>query len=120
MLQRVKFMGFFKVTPVEQKYVAYTGDCFHFGIYDVGKGKIGVVADFSQKEMKFRVDIIDTQKWQYLESIWLPIGYSFTSSIEATNRGLVKTFIDVDKGLYIYSDVVGEDEEYVTKIVRFK
>lgn len=100
-------------------YKAYPEKIYHFGIYDVGNNKVGIAGGINLEKMIYRLDIIDSVQWRYLKSIWLPMGYSFQKSITSNFRGLVKAFIDVDKGLYVYSDIVGADFEYMVKITRF-
>lgn len=100
-------------------YRAYPGEIHHFGIYDAGNNKIGIAGGINLEKMIYRLDIIDSARWRYVKSIWLPMGYSFQKSMTGNFRGLVKAFIDVDRGLYVYSDIVGEDFDYMVNISRF-
>jgi hypothetical protein len=101
-------------------YKAYDGNIYHFGIHDVGVDKIGVAGSLNLERMTYRLDIINTREWSYIESIWLPMGYSFKRSIATMYRGLIRSYLDVDRGIYVYSDIVGEDFEYMVRILRFK
>jgi hypothetical protein len=101
-------------------YEAYPYDIYHFGIYDVGVNKIGIIAEINLDIMKFRLDIINIQSWEYKESLWLPIGYGFKNMLSTHYRGLSKGYINVDKGIYIFHDTVGEDFDHVVKVIKFK
>jgi hypothetical protein len=101
-------------------YEAYPDNVFHFGIYDIGREKIGVAADVNIENMTFRLDVIDIKHWEYKESIWLPMNYGFKKTLATNYRGLVKGYINIDEGIYIHLDTVGEDFDFVAKIKKFK
>lgn len=119
-------IGYYKTNGWEKKmrrkvvYLPYPDNIYHFGLYDVGQDKIGIVGDIDLKTMKFRLDIIKIGSYQYKESIWLPIGIEFTQVISTDNMGYLQAYINVEKGIYIWHDLVGEDLEYTVKITRFK
>jgi hypothetical protein len=122
--------GFYKSDGWEEKflktnkkkivYIPYPDPVYHFGIHDVGEDKIGIVGDIDLEQMKFRLDIIDSNLFTYLESIWFPIGIGFKTKVSFSNRGFTNNYFDVDKGIYIWQDVEGENFEYVVKISKFK
>jgi hypothetical protein len=122
--------GFYKTDGWEERffqqqkkkivYVPYPDPIYHFGIHDVGKNKIGIVGDVDLKEMKFRLDIIDIISHAYRESIWFPFSVGFEIKMSDNNRGFVNHYIDVDRGIYVWEDIEGEDFDYVTKITTFK
>jgi len=101
-------------------YEAYPHDMYHFGIFDIGSDKIGVAGDVNLDKMKFRLDIINIKSREYKESIWLPIGYGFKNMLSTHYRGLSKGYINVDRGIYIFHDTVGEDFDHVVKVIKFK
>lgn len=103
-------------------YEAYPGDVYHLGMVDIGAGKMGIIGDFSVEQMSYRLDVIDTRDWRYLESIYLPSGYSFRKSLSTWNRGFNMDYIDIEQGIHVYHDcpVKAGDFEHVTHIVRFK
>ncbi len=112
---------FFKRWRSRLTYIPYPEKIYHFGLYDVGKNKIGIVGDLNLNKMLFRLDIIDTNNMNYLESIWLPIGMGFIRTIWYDNNGFNKTIINIDKGLYVWWDQEEptEDGEYFTKLTKF-
>jgi hypothetical protein len=105
----------------EMVYQACPDPQYYFGLYDIGKDKIGIVGDLDvDLKMKYRLDIIDCKTYQYIESIWFPIGSEFYHSITEQNHGGSINFIDPDKGLFIWGDREGEDRDYITRISRLK
>lgn len=110
----------YKQFGVKVIYEAYPHEMYHFGIFDIGAGKIGVVADINLDNMKFRLDIINIHSREYKKSIWLPMNYGFKNMLSTHYRGLSKGYINVDKGIYICHDTVGEDFDHVVKVIKFK
>jgi len=111
---------FLKTNKKKVVYVPYPETIHHFGIHDVGENKVGVVGDIDLEQMKFRLDIIESNSYTYIKSIWFPIGVGFKIKISDSNRGFINNYFDVDKGIYIWQDVEGEDFDYVVKISKFK
>jgi hypothetical protein len=122
--------GFYKTDGWEERfsrmrkkkvvYRAYPGVIYHFGLYDVGENKIGIVGDLDLDQMKFRLDIIDCNSHKYQESIRLPIGIGFSIILSGSHRGFIQNYIDVDRGIYIWQDIEGENSEYFVKLTKFK
>lgn len=102
------------------KYIAYPGETYHYGIYDIGTDKIGVATDLDMETMTFRLDVIDSRGGNYIESIRLPFNCGFRRSIYSGNRGLLRTFINIDMGIYVWYDTEGEDFVDTVKISRFE
>lgn len=97
--------------------VAYPGEIFHLGMYDVGKNKIGFIGDIDLQSLKFRLDVIDTRKYTYLESLWMPYHYGLMSQL-SENVG-VTNYINLDKGIYTWH-FLDEDGEFAVHLSRFK
>ncbi len=93
---------------------------FHFGLYDVGKDKLGIIADVDIKSFTFRLDIFNCKNNRYLQSIRLPFGETFLRRISSENMGYLDSYFDVDRGLYIWPDVDAESLDGQVKITRFK
>lgn len=111
-----------KKTGFKLKFYAYPDEIYHFGIYDVGKDKIGIVGDLNLNNMTFRLDIIDLNSFEYIESIWLPIDWGFAESIQQNTRGFLQSYINIDKGIHLYT---GDDEDrelfvYLNKFIITK
>ncbi|MCI0470644.1 MAG: hypothetical protein L0Y73_03195, partial [Candidatus Aminicenantes bacterium] len=100
---------FFKESGDKVIYISYPEEMYHFGIFDIGAHKIGIAADVNLDNMTFRMDVIDTNLWEYKESFWFPIDYSIKRMLSSQFRGLVKGYFNLDKGVYIYQDLTGED-----------
>jgi hypothetical protein len=111
---------FFRKTGKKVIYEAYPEPLYHFGIYDVGHNKVGVVGDIELETYKFRLDIIDISTDKYIESIWLPSGAGFIDNISTSSRGVMQIYINVDKGIYVWHDEVGEDFIDSVMITKFK
>jgi hypothetical protein len=103
-------------------YVPYSGALYHHGMYDVGKGKIGLAGGLDIEKMKYRMDIIDVNSLEYLHSIWFPVSYGFKSLHSYFSGGAIKTLLDVDRGVYIWQDIEKDGDELTTmvKITRYK
>ena len=101
-------------------YISYPEDVYHFGLYDVGKDKIGIVGDIRLDNLSFRLDVLDSRSGNYIESIWLPFGESFMNSISTESNGFYQSCIDVDMGIYAWMDVDEEDWEDTVNLTRFR
>ncbi len=101
-------------------YKALPDKIYYFGFYDVGENKIGIAGDLDLKRMKFRLDIFNANSREYLESIWLPIGHGFFRHLYSDALDFFNERINVDKGIYIWLDLEGEDLEFTTKLTRFR
>lgn len=101
-------------------YISNPEDVYYFGLYDVGKDKIGIVGDLNLDTLSFRLDILDSRNGNYIESVWLPFGVSFIRSISTESNGFYQDCVDVDRGIYIWLDVEGEDREETVKLTRFR
>jgi len=101
-------------------YKPFPDKIYHFGIFEVGKNKIGIMGDVNLEKMEQRLDILEAETCVYLESIWLPIDNQFNWRISDKARGIHLIYIDIEKGFYIWSDYEGEDFYNVVKLTRFK
>jgi hypothetical protein len=101
------------------KYLPYPGDIYYFGIYDVGKGKIGILGDINLETLEIRLDLFTTQH-KYLESIIFPAGYGTFEKINYSHYCTEKTVIDIDSGIYIFSDKEEVDEQNIVRFIKFK
>lgn len=100
--------------------VAYPDKIYYSGFYDVGQNKIGIGGDLDLEMMAFRLDIIKVDSREYWGSIWLPIGEGFFRHISDAIRGEYLTFINIDRGLYIW---IYYDDELLfpdVKLTQFK
>ncbi|MDQ1349933.1 MAG: hypothetical protein QG657_234 [Acidobacteriota bacterium] len=104
---------FFKKDGIRIVYEAYPEPLFHFGLYDVGVNKIGIIGDLDIVQLTFRLDIIDSGKMEYIESIRLPFGSGLMENIASNARGLLQTYIDIDKGVYVWFSEGDEPENRV-------
>lgn len=106
------------------RYIAepYPEPLYQFGVYDVGKGKIGIIGDIDiEKDIfEFRLDVLDAATGKYLESIRLPFGVYFRETITDGARGVHYTYIDVDKGIYLWNNAEGEELIDYTNITSLK
>jgi hypothetical protein len=59
--------------------------------------------------MAFRLDIMNAESRDYWGSIWLPVGEGFFRHISSAIRGEYHTFINIDKGIYIW--IYHDDED---------
>lgn len=100
--------------------VNYPRPLFQFGLYDVGKSKIGVIADVDTEKFEFRLDVIDIVKGEYIESYRFPFGVYLKENLSTSARGFSPTFIDVDKGIYLWCNQEGEDFIDYVRIDSFK
>ncbi|NQT80102.1 MAG: hypothetical protein HQ555_06910 [Candidatus Aminicenantes bacterium] len=101
-------------------YKPFPDNIYHFGIFEVGKNKIGIMGDINLEKMEQRLDILEAETGVYLESIWLPIDNQFNWRISDKARGIHLIYIDINKGVYIWNDYEGEDFYNVVKLTRFK
>jgi hypothetical protein len=92
---------------------------YHQGLFDVGKQKIGITADIDMEGLTFRLDIFDSRSGQYLTSIRLPLGEGFLRRTSSRNLGYLQSYINVDRGLYVWSDVACERLESAARVTRF-
>jgi hypothetical protein len=102
------------------KFISYPGIIYYFGFYDVGENKLGFAGDIDLKRMFFRLDIINIDSKDYKESIWLPIGHSFLRMLDENYTGLFQNEINIDKGIFVYTDREEENDESIVKLVRFR
>jgi hypothetical protein len=93
--------------------------CYHQGLYDVGKEKVGIAADINVKNFTFRLDIFDSRTGQYRTSIRLPLGEGFLRRTSSRNLGYLHIYINVDLGLYIWPDLAGDPQEGAVQVTRF-
>jgi hypothetical protein len=101
-------------------YISNPEEIYYFGLYDVGKDKIGIVGDLCLDTLSFRLDILDCRNGNYIENVWLPFGESFIRSISTETNAFYQDSIDVDRGIYVWLDVEGEDREQTVKLTRFR
>jgi hypothetical protein len=101
-------------------YLPNPGDIFYFGLYDVGKNKIGIIGDVNLDEIKIRLDVFGTD-YKYIESIWLPTGRGFFERLKGSPTvGAFYLCFDVDNGDYAFYERREDDEEAVVKLLKFK
>ncbi len=93
---------------------------YHFGIYDIGRNKIGIIGDLDPENFTFRLDVLEAVTGKYLESIRLPFGDGFTQNITTSARGMTPTFINIDGGYYLWNNAEGEDLIDYARITHFK
>ena len=98
----------------------YPDPIYHFGVFDVGKKKIGIIGDLDINNFTFRLDILDAVSGTYLMSIRLPFGDGLLQSISTSARGLHPLYFDIDKGYYLWNNAEGEDLIDKTQITRFR
>jgi hypothetical protein len=101
-------------------YIVGKQPVFHFGIFDVGNNKIGVVADIDVKKFVFRMDVLESHSGKYLWSIILPFGDSFITMNSTDDGGFTRHQINLDEGYYIWSDVDEEEMDSHVIIDRFQ
>ncbi len=111
---------FYKDFKKKILYKALPDKIYHFGFYDVGENKIGIAGDLDLKRMKFRLDVFNANSREYLGSIWLPIGHGFFRQLHSDERDFFRERINVDRGIYVWLDLEGEDLEFTTKLTRFR
>ncbi len=102
------------------KVELYPKPMYQFGIYDMGKKKIGIIGDLDIDGFQFRLDILDAESGAYLESIRLPFGETFARNVSSNANGQVPTYINVDKGYYLWNNAEGEDLIDYARITWFK
>lgn len=93
---------------------------YHQGLYDVGKDKIGIIADIDINGFTFRLDIFDSRAAHYLYSIRLPFGQGFLNRTSSQNRGYSESYIDIDRGIYVWTDMDEENHDGLVQVTRFK
>lgn len=98
----------------------YPDPLYQFGIYDVGKDKIGIIGDLDLDNIKCRLDILEASQGKYLESIWLPFGSGLRENMSGSSRGMSQTVIDVDNGYYLWYNEEGEDLTSYVYVNKFK
>jgi hypothetical protein len=105
-----------------KKYIVETHPepLYHFGIFDIGKNKIGIIGDLDTDNFKFRLDVLEASTGKYLESIRLPFGNGFTQNISTSAQGFHHIFINIDRGYYLWNNVEGEDFDDYARITYFK
>jgi len=102
--------------------VPYSEPLYQFGIFDVGANKIGIIGDLDieTEDLKFRLDVLDADSGKYLESVRFPFGDGILQNIGDGARGMQPTFINMDKGYYLWNNAVGEDVIDYVHITTFK
>ena len=103
-------------------YVAFPAELYHFGIYDVGPDKIGIVSGLDLENMMMHIDIIEinVNELNYTESIKLPFSTGFIRSIAHNANDFVKTCLDMEKCIYVWLDHDEQEDVDMVKITRFK
>ncbi len=99
-------------------HVSYPEPLYYYGIHDIGNNKIGIVGDIESKNYKFRLDIIDIKTARYIESVWMPSGAGFRNNLGDNAKGGGQSFINVDKGIYVFYDEIG-DEFIDSSVITF-
>jgi len=102
------------------KIALYPKPLYQFRIFDVGESKIGVIGDLDIDNFQFRLDILDAVSGAYLESIRLPFGETYARNVSNNANGQVPTYINVDKGYYLWNNAEGEDLISYARISWFK
>jgi hypothetical protein len=119
-MSQYKDTGWAKKMRRKVVYIPGPDSIFHFGLYDVGKNKIGVAAEIDTDAMTFRLDVLDQEKGSYKGSIRLPFGDSFILRNSTEDVGLYHSYFNLDSGIYIWCDLEGEDLDNTVKITKFK
>ena len=114
--QKVKLM---KRLGRTLRFIGYEGDLYHFGLHDLGPGRVGIIGDLDIAGKKFRLDVIDDRSGEYIKSIQFPGGYRFFREISDKPKGLPTMTFNLDEGLYVWSDIEGEDQDEVIRLTRF-
>ncbi|MEA2005203.1 MAG: hypothetical protein U9O50_02950 [Acidobacteriota bacterium] len=86
----------------------------------MGENKLGIAGNIDLERLAFRLDIIKIDSKEYVESIWLPIGYDFLRTLEENYTGLFQNEINIDKGIFVYTDHEEENDEFFVKLLRFR
>ena len=102
------------------KFISYPEMIYYFGFYDVGENKLGIAGDIDLERLAFRLDIIKIDSKEYVGSIWLPIGHGFLRTLDENYTGLFQNEINIDKGMFVYTDIEEENEEFFVKLLRFR
>ncbi len=102
------------------KFISYPGIIYYFGFYDVGENELGIAGDIDLERLAFRLDIIKIDSKEYVESIWLPIGHAFLRTLDENYTGLFQNEINIDKGIFVYTDYEEENGEFFVKLLRFR
>lgn len=103
-------------------YMAFPAEVYHFGIYDVGSNRIGIVSGLDLENMMLHIDIIEINlnELKYIESINLPFSTGFIRSIAHNSNDFVKTCLDMGKCIYVWLDPDEQEDVEMVKITRFK
>lgn len=100
-------------------YIPYPGEIYHLGMYNTGKNKIGIIGDIRINEFKFRLDVIDSKSHCYLESLWIPFHSGFVHEISEHYSGVVTSYFNLEKGIYIWHVFEDDQGEYSVRVSRF-
>jgi len=111
-----KFRKKLKKRNRELLFVNSDDDIYHFGIYDVGKDKIGIIGDLDLDTFHFRMDVFSASG-EYQESLMLPFGQKFIRSLRTSHTAAF--FLDLDNRVYIYADKTATDEENIVRLIHF-
>lgn len=119
-MARYKDTGWWKKVKRKVVYIAPQEPIYNFGLYDVGKGKIGVASGIDMDNMTFRLDVLDHENGKYIESIRLPFGVTFKARNSSGIAAYYYSFFDLDHGIYIWGELEGEGLDEAVKITKFK
>lgn len=119
-ISRYKDTGWAKKMRRKVVYIPSTSGVYHFGLFDVGIGKIGIVGAMDTNKMQFRLDILDSKTGEYSNSILLPFGEGFLRRISTEYLGYLNSYIDLENGIYAWSDLDDETLDNTVRVTRFK
>jgi hypothetical protein len=119
-MSQYKDTGWAKKMRRKVVYIPGPDTIFHFGLYDAGKGKIGIAGEIDTDHMTFRLDILDQENGHYKGSIRLPFGNSFIIRNSTEDLGYCYSYFDLDRGIYIWGDLEGEGLDNAVKITTFE
>jgi len=101
-------------------YIKSKQPVYHFGLFDVGEKKIGLIAEIDVDKLTFRMDVLNSLSGKYLWSIKLPFGEGFMRMISTGDSGFLRHHINLDEGYYLWSDVDEENMDAHVLINRFR
>ncbi|NIM17951.1 MAG: hypothetical protein GTO45_23100 [Candidatus Aminicenantes bacterium] len=119
-MSQYKDTGWSKKMRRKVVYIPGSDAIFHFGLYDVGKGKIGIVGEIDADQMRLRLDILGQENGHYNGSIRLPFGKTFIIRNSTEDLGYYYSYFDLDRGIYIWGDLEGEGLDNAVKITKFE
>lgn len=102
-------------------YEAYPEPLFHFGLIKAGEGAFGVISQVDFERYVMQADLFNSETLEYIKSVILPFEGGLMSSLSTnTSRAaFIKTFLDVEKGVYIWFEDA-EGPPFRTRLAIFQ